>query len=96
MKNETSNTKHETQNTKHEPRNPILKVVCSVSMGTSWYTFTNSNRTAFYLLYTSLCTGGLNAIRKQHALSAVLSTEGRVVGLCWAKLKPEGPQGPKP
>ena len=25
--------------------------------------------------------------------SAVLSTEGRVVGLCWAKLKPKGPKG---
>jgi len=24
-----------------------------------------------------------------------LSTEGRVVGLCWAKLKPKGPKGPK-
>ena len=27
------------------------------------------------------------------AFSAVLSTEGRVVGLCWAKLKPKGPKG---
>ena len=26
------------------------------------------------------------------AFSAVLSTEGRVVGLCWAKLKPKGPK----
>jgi hypothetical protein len=37
-----------------------------------------------YLLYTSLCTGELNAIQKKNASSAVLSTEGRVVGLCWA------------
>jgi len=29
------------------------------------------------------------------AFSAVLSTEGRVVELCWAKLKPKGPKGPK-
>ena len=42
----------------------------------------------------SLCTGELNAIRKQNAFSAVLSTAGRVVGLCWAKLKPKGPKGP--
>ena len=28
----------------------------------------------------------------KYALSAVLSTEGRVVGLCWAKLKPKGPK----
>ena len=32
----------------------------------------------------SLCTGELNAIRKQNSCSAVLSTEGRVVGPCWA------------
>ena len=31
--------------------------------------------------------------RKQNASSAVLSTEGRVVGRCWAKLKPKGPKG---
>ena len=29
----------------------------------------------------------------KNAFSAVLSTEGRVVGLCWAKLKPKGPKG---
>jgi len=46
-----------------------------------------------YPLYTSLCTGELNAIRKQNAFSAVLSTEGRVVELCWAELKPKGPKG---
>ena len=28
-----------------------------------------------------------------NALSAVLSTEGRVVGLCWEHLKPKGPKG---
>ena len=28
----------------------------------------------------------------KNAFSAVLSTEGRVVGLCWAKLKPKGPK----
>ena len=27
--------------------------------------------------------------------SKVLSTEGRVVGLGWGKLSPEGPEGPK-
>jgi hypothetical protein len=27
--------------------------------------------------------------------SALLSTEGRVVGVCWAHLKPKGPKGPK-
>ena len=34
-------------------------------MGTSWYTFTHPNRATHYPLYTSLCTGELNAIRKQ-------------------------------
>ncbi|KAJ1493303.1 hypothetical protein T484DRAFT_1929448, partial [Baffinella frigidus] len=29
----------------------------------------------------------------KHAFFAVLSTEGRVVGLCWEKLKPKGPKG---
>ena len=29
-----------------------------------------------------------------NAFFAVLSTEGRVVGLCWVKLKPKGPKGP--
>jgi hypothetical protein len=28
---------------------------------------------------------GVNAIRKQNTFSVVMSTEGRVVGLCWAK-----------
>ena len=28
-----------------------------------------------------------------NAFSAVLSTEGRVVGPCWEKLKPKGPKG---
>ena len=28
-----------------------------------------------------------------NAFSAVLSTEGRVVGPCWEHLKPEGPKG---
>ena len=32
---------------------------------TSWCAFTHRNRTALDLLYTSLCTGKLNAIRKQ-------------------------------
>ena len=32
-----------------------LGSVCSVSMGTSWYTFTHPNRATLYLLYTSLC-----------------------------------------
>ena len=27
-------------------------------------------------------------------LSVILFTEGRVVGLCWEKLKPKGPKGP--
>ena len=52
-------------------------------------------RINLYPLYTSLCIGELNTIRKQNAFSAVLSTEGRVVGLCWAQLKPKGPEGPK-
>ena len=34
-------------------------------METSWYAFTHPNRATLYLLYTSLCTGELNAIRKQ-------------------------------
>ena len=59
----------------------------------SVYTFTHPNSTTLYLIYTSACTGELNAIRKQNAFSAVLSTEGRVVGPCWKKLKPEGPKG---
>jgi hypothetical protein len=29
----------------------------------------------------------------KNAFSAVLSTEGRVVELCWAKLQPAGPEG---
>ena len=33
-------------------------------VGTSWYTFTHPNRTTLYLLYTSLRTGELNAVRK--------------------------------
>ena len=33
-----------------------------------------------------------NANRKQNAFSAVLSTDGRVVGSCWEKLKPKGPK----
>ena len=44
-------------------------------------------------LYTSLCTGELNAIRKQNAFSAVLSTEGYFVGPCWEHWKPKGPEG---
>jgi hypothetical protein len=42
--------------------------VCSVSMETSWYAFTHPNSTTLYLLFTSLCTGELNAIRKQKIL----------------------------
>ena len=37
--------------------------------------------------------GELNAIRKQNAFSAVLSTEGRAIGLCRAELRPKGPKG---
>ena len=33
-------------------------------METSWYAFTHPNSATLYLLYTSLCTGELNAIRK--------------------------------
>ena len=29
----------------------------------------------------------------KNAFFAVLSTEGRVAGICWAKLKPKGPKG---
>ena len=32
----------------------------------------------------------LTRSESKNAFSAVLSTEGRVVGLCWAKLKPKG------
>ena len=79
----------------HEPQNGRLGFgVCASA--TPWV---NSNtppesviRTTLYFLYTSRCTGELNAIRKQNAFSAVLSTEGRVVGLCWAKLKSKGPE----
>ena len=50
---------------KLKPKGPKVKErVRSVSMGTSWYTFTHPNRAPLYLLYTSLCTGELNAIRK--------------------------------
>ena len=52
-----------------------------MSMETGWYAFTHPNRATHYPLYTSLCTEELNAIRKQKfSLSAVLSTEGRVLG----------------
>ena len=47
--------------------------------------------TALPLYPTSLFTGDLNAIRKQKCFICVLSTEGRVVGLCWEHLKPKGP-----
>ena len=56
------------------------------------HTFTHPNRATHCSLCTSLCTGELNAIRKQNTFSAVISTEGRVVGLCWAKLSPTGPE----
>ena len=63
-------------------------------METSWYAFTHPSRATHYPFYTSLCTGELNAIRKHKcALSAVLSTEGPVVGPCREKLKPKRPTG---
>ena len=61
-------------------------------METSWYTFTHPKKATHYPLYTSLCTGELNAIRKQNAFAAVLSTEWRVVGPFWDKSKPKGPE----
>ena len=33
--------------------------------------------------------------RNPNAFSAVLSTKGRVVGLCWAETKPQGPTAVK-
>ena len=63
-------------------------------METSWYAFTHPNRATLYLLYTSLWTGEVNATRKQNSFSAVLFTEGPVVGLCWAKSKPKRLKGP--
>ena len=78
----------------HEPhKGRIGSGVCSVRMGTSWHIFTHPKRTTLYLLYTNLCTGELNAIRKENAFSAVLSMEGCVVVLGWAKLKPQAPKG---
>ena len=48
------------------------------------------NRAAQYPLYASLCTGELNAIRKQNAFSAILSAERRVGGPCLGAFK--GPE----
>ena len=59
-----------------------------------WINSKLPKRAAHYPLYTSLCTGELNTIRKLNAFSAILSTEGRVVGPCWEKFKPKGPQAP--
>jgi len=58
-----------------------LGSVC-VASGPVWVNSKPPNRATLYPLYTSLCTGELNAIRKQNVVSAFLSTEGRVVGLC--------------
>ena len=33
-------------------------------------------------------------VQSKDAFAAVLSTEGRVVGPCWEKLKPKGPKRP--
>ena len=41
---------------------------------------------------TCLRSCELTRPESKNTLSAVLSTEGRVVGLCWAKLKPNGPE----
>ena len=57
--------------------------MCSASMETSWYAFTHSNRTALYPLYTSLCTGKPNAIRKQISF---LYSPFYERACCWAML----------
>ena len=50
-------------------------------METSWYTLTHPNRTTLYLLYTSLCTGELNAIRKHKCfLCSPFSMQGVSLG----------------
>ena len=62
---------------------PLCRVFCDVSTGSG---------------NTRLSAGAVDS-RKQfglvakNAFSAVLSTEGRVVGPCWEKLKPKGPKG---
>ena len=69
-----------------------LGSVC-VASGPTWVNLKHPNRTTLYLLYTSLCTGELDAIRK-HECFLCSPFYGRVCR--WAmlgELKPEGPTG---
>jgi len=47
-----------------------------------------------YPLGLKACRGPGGLRFYKNAFSAVLSTEGRVVGPWWEKLKPKGPKGP--
>ena len=68
--------------------------VCSVSMGAISHTFTHPNSTnPLSPLHEPLRGRATRDPKAKNAFSAVLSTEGRVVGLWWAKLKPQGPKG---
>ena len=69
-----------------------LGSVC-VASGPVWVNTKHPNRATIYLLYTSLCTGELNAIRK-HNCFLCSPFYGRACR--WAmlgELKPEGPKG---
>ena len=44
----------------------------------------------------SAYVGSSKNLKDLNAFSADVSTEGRVVGLCWARLKPERPEGGEP
>ena len=63
-----------------------------VASGPVWVNSKHLNRATHYPFCTSLCTGELNATRKRKCFSAVMSTEGRVVGPSWEKSKPTGPK----
>ena len=69
-----------------------LGSVC-VASGPVWVDSKHPNRATLYPLYASLCTGEQTRSESINAFSAVLSTEGRVVGLCWEKFKPQCPKG---
>ena len=62
----------------------------SVSMEPSWYVCTHPNRTTLYLLYTSLCTGELNAIRKHKCfLCSPCCVKGLSLGYVGLNLNPK-------
>jgi len=72
-------------------RTADLDSVC-VRARFSWLTQTPQQNHPLSPLHEPL-HGELNATGSKNAFSAVLSTEGGVVGPCWAKLKPKGPKG---